>query len=474
MKSNFSTWAAYTSVKKNRRYKKKQLYLLAFGVSFDVTVLIYLGLYMIFGAIILYENIQQYGAQIRHIEVVLSANSINLVFILVIRSITAAFTRPGVPFSSTEFKMSLLPFSKAKLWLYCAVESWLIGVLYWTVAALLIGILTPFSVPFLIALAGIILLMQVLMKIPQWKLYQLRFTSKMLIVAMTVILMGVVRFVMIETGFILRGTAGLFITLLAVNVVLFRKLLQEIDWQKVVQTNDLIIWNMWFVNKMSHMEIKPPARQSWLSRVISSKKSRKPFDYQHQTAIYKRLWKSYLTEQKETVLRTLGSLLIILVLLSFHGDLVFGAAISLAIFLFVKMAASFFIGGFGDRLIFCLPWQLTAWKRAFLYWSYRAGLLVGVLTLVLLALFQMEVWWIPLQLLLYAYVLVLYIEHQLDTTMSLIAKAKSPVPLNRNLLMLLLFLLTTVSIAFPMVTLVVVVLLGKDFTRRKDGKIKNG
>ncbi|QTM98870.1 hypothetical protein ERJ70_05885 [Sediminibacillus dalangtanensis] len=453
-------WSVYRYVKRHRFRKKSKLYKLAFGVSFDVTISIYLGAFLLFGFFILYETLQESAERILQLQSFVTANYLNLMLIMLVRPVVTSYTRPGVLFSSAELKLSMLPFSKQQLWQYCIGEKMLKTTAFWTVLASLIAFITPLSFRFVMVTAGLIILMEVLVAVPQWRLYQKRFLMKLIASAGIVVIAAIVRMLNMFVGGSAWWMAALFVLLTGTNILLLKRATQSVNWSKVVQTNDLIIWNMWFINKISQMEIKPPPKQGWIQQLFTSRVNRKRFDYSDPVSIYRRLWKTYLLEQKEAVIRTIGSVLILLVLLGSRNDWLFGFGIALAIFLFVQMASSFFTGGFGNRLVYCLPWELKQWKRGFFFWFARAGLIICLVLTMCLLMLQEQLWWFPVQLWFYIGLTKRFFDYQLEIKMSVLAKTKRQMPVDQTLMVSLLFCLAANSIAYPFVSVIGMVMLG--------------
>lgn len=143
--SNPSTFQVYTYLKKNRMKKKQTLYKLALGISIDKTIAIYLAFTIAFGLFIAFDFIERYESWFTNLEAMLSTYYLTAMLIFLIRPVMASFTKPGILFSSAEFQISLLPYEKKKLWLYCVLEKWLKTVALLLFIATLLVILTPFS-----------------------------------------------------------------------------------------------------------------------------------------------------------------------------------------------------------------------------------------------------------------------------------------------------------------------------------------
>ncbi|WP_186576307.1 hypothetical protein [Aquibacillus kalidii] len=454
-----STFTAYYLIKKNRVQKKRKLYKLALGVSFDLTVSIYLGLFLLFGAFILFDTIKQYQHYFLEIESFISSNIVLLPLLFVIRPLYLSFTKPGILFTSAELKLSMLPFSRQKLWIYCLLEKWLKIVMGTFSLGIIIGLVTPFTFNLIWPLIILTVLMQLLMSIPQWYLYQQPIIKKLLIIFVVMVLTGVTRIGSLAFEPPYLWIAILLVVLLLSNILIFKSCHTHVDWQKVIQTNDLAVWNIWFVNQMSKMQIKPEKRQGWLQQIVKRKKEKLPFDYQDKTIIYKRLWRRSFAEEKEQVIQTIGGILVLLIVLCFQAKWLFGLGICLAIFIFSKMVASFFTAGFSEKLLHSLPWDMEVRIKAFKYWVNWVAIFLGVVLTILLLSSGVNWLWIPMLILLYITVTTFYINRQLRLRQSLLIKENGYQSFWEESLSLLFFGLVLVSIVYPIVSVAFIFLL---------------
>ncbi|MDL4840137.1 hypothetical protein [Aquibacillus rhizosphaerae] len=458
MKSHPSVRRAHHNIRRGRWNKKKKLYKLAFGLSFDLTISIYVGLFTLFGGVILYDTIQQYSGFFSEIERFLLNNYLTILLVLIIRPLIGAANRPGILFSSAELQLSLLPYSIKELILLCMIEKWKKTLIILCSLALLLGLITPFSSLFLLSVTALIFVMDILMTYPQWRLYQFPFRKKFIYILLAILIVAITRTVasIFHTDLLL--IVGLCLLIGMVGIIL-RDTRGYVNWTKVVQTNDLIIWNIWFINKMSEMEIKPPTRQGLLGQLFRSKKSKKPFRYRDGSAIYRKLWKLYFIDHREQVVQTIGSIIIILSVLSFHGPWLIAISISLSIFLYAQMIAGFFSDGFSDKLIFSIPWDLNMWRNAFLKWVFGVGIILLLCVIFIFLLQGDYLIWIPFQLLLYGSVAVYFIRLLISERISILKKQYKKITWKQTVITVLLFLIVINSVVYPWVSISCLILV---------------
>ncbi|WP_077624486.1 hypothetical protein [Sediminibacillus massiliensis] len=468
MSQNPSTLSAYRFIKKSRFQKKKKLYKMALGVSFDVVICVYLGAFLVLGGFIAYDALQQYQNLFVTAEQFLSSNYLLIVLAMIVRSLFQSITKPGVLFTSAELKLSSLPYSREYLWLYCLLEKELSFIFAGSVVAIIAWLLTPLSAMFLFTTLSLVILLRFVLAIPQWILFQMKMWHKLVVIYLAAAICAGGRFMISLITNQITGLYLFFGILLIINLLLWNRAFKQVDWMRVIQTNDLLIWNMFFINKMSKMEIKPEKRNGWAQQLFQRKKYRKPFDYRKRTVIYKRLWRRSLWEGKELVLQTIGSILVLLVMLSFHGPWVLGVAVTLAVFLYGKMSASFFAAGFGEKLVHSLPWDLHSWKRSFLSWAYLAGIFLLIVLSIVLLLVNPSIW-VPFQIILYICVTDAYLQEQLENRMALLSKTPRNLPIYEELFPFAWFCLLFLSIPYPIVSVVSILFFLKK-TRKKQTK----
>ncbi|WP_117161683.1 hypothetical protein [Paraliobacillus sp. X-1268] len=454
-----SAYQAYRHVQKNRSNKKRKLYKLAFGVAFDKTILVYGIIFALFVVMIIYDTLQQFESYFITIEEVVSSNYTMVVILSILRPISMSSTRSGILFSSSEFMLSMLPYRKERLWLFCALNKNINFSLAMIGTGGLLAFLTPFSVQFLSVLVGIIIIIQWLMTIPQWVVYQLPWYIKWLAIPVsgfigsTVVLLAF----FISTQIHIISCIGLILVL--VNRLLWKRAFKHVNWQDIIQTNDLIIWNMFFISKMSMIKIEPPKRRGMFHHLVRNKRLKDPFPIYNSNKVYHRICFLYFTEHKEQVIKGLGSTLITLIALSFHNDWVFGVGIAVSSFLYAQVAVNFFTSIFQDKLLYSLPWQMDKWESVFLKWVYCPGLLLLIVAGTLLVLFADTGFWIPIQLGFYALAARELIYFLLQEKINQVSKGFDRISITILLWIVLLFFCTVQSVSNPTISLMVMVLI---------------
>ncbi|WP_407271761.1 hypothetical protein [Radiobacillus sp. PE A8.2] len=451
-----SAISAFLDIKRNRTKKKQKLYKLAFDVSIDITTSIYSVAFLIMCGFLIYGMMIEYRHVFLEIEQFIASQYTLLLFILVMRSLVSSFTRPGVLFSSAELQLSLLPYSMKRLWMYCAYEKWIKSILTWTVFATILTIITPFHASTLFPVAIVMIVIQILTTTLQWKLFQVNTLNKFIVIFSVGFLYGLTRLVyafMSLNNWYLVVTV--LIPLVIVNMLLIKRLFKKIDWMKVVQTNDLVIWNIWFVNQMSKVEIKPPKRQGLLQAIVHRTRSKKPFTYNLST-MYARLWRRHFAQEKEQLIKVFGGIIILLAVLSFKGPWMFGIAITLSIFLFANIGSFFFSSMFIDRLVSSMPWDMEIWKQSFLRWAYGGGGVVLLLLSILLLARTGISLWIPVQLLSYLAIASYYLKHQMREKAYVISRVEYVNKLVESTLIIGMFILTAISIVYPYVSFITI------------------
>lgn len=454
-----SAYEAYRHVQKNRTGKKRKLYKLAFGFAFDKTIAVYSSFFVLFAVMMVYNTLQQFESLFTTIEEVVSANYLMVVILSILRLLSMSSTRSGVLFSSAEFMLSMLPFRKERLWLFCALNKNIYFSLTMIGTGGLLAILTPFSVHFLSVVVGIIITVQWLMTVPQWVVYQLPWYIK----GFAILVSGLIGSVLALLAFFISTQiyliSGIALILVLVNFLLWKRAFKHVNWQEIIQTNDVIIWNMFFISKMSMIKIEPPKRRGMFHHLVRNKRLKNPFPISRPDKVYHRIFFLYFSEHKEQVSKGLGATLITLIALSFHNDWVFGVGIAVSSFLYAQVAVIFFTAIFQDKLLYSLPWQMDKWERAFLKWVYYPGFLLLVVTGILLALFTDTALWIPIQLGFYAMVAREFIYYLLQEKINIVSKGFERTSITIILWIMLLFFCIVQSVSNPAISLAVIVLI---------------
>src|SRR5690625_1456703 len=231
---------AYQLIKRNRFRRKKRMYQLAFSVMVDRTTAFYLLLlcgYFLVSLFIVGDFINDYHEQFIMIEEVAASRFWLILTILPLRYLNQSFSKPGVIFSSSEYQLSLLPYSRSKIWLRSTLEKWLKLALIYTIIGCLIILITPISISLLLKYILLFICFDVLMTVPQWKLYQQRTFIKIawLCLMLMINFIGVLLSFYTDMPIVGIIFIGLLIML---NILLKDKLFKNVNWNKVTEISD--------------------------------------------------------------------------------------------------------------------------------------------------------------------------------------------------------------------------------------------
>jgi len=188
--------STYLFMKKSRIRKKGKIYKQAIGVMIDPVIAIYLvliGSYAIVSSFfILGDLINDHHDNFIFIEAQATSRSWLILTILPLRYMLQSFSNPGVIFSSSEYQLGMLPFAKEKIWLVSAVEKWLKQTILYLVIGSIVVLVTPISSMLVFTYISLLLTMDIIMTIPQWKLFQVRVLPKLGWIGLILVLMSLV------------------------------------------------------------------------------------------------------------------------------------------------------------------------------------------------------------------------------------------------------------------------------------------
>lgn len=382
---------AYKLIKKNRLRRKVDIYKLAFGVLVDRTTAIYLLLliaYLFASVFIVGDLVEDYYDQFMIIEEVAIARFWLITTILPIRYILQSFGKPGIIFSSTEYQLSLLPYHRKEIWLLCVIEKWIKQIVIYTVIGLMIILLTPISYVLVIKYILMLICLSAIMTIPQWKLFQARFYTKL----------GWFFFLLFinATAFYLQTPLigiTLIVLLIIINTYLQRILFNGVNWDKVTEVSDYQLWTMWLISKASEVDIKRQKKYSMFQNLSIRKK---PFQY-NEKAIYQRLWFLYFGKNYHLLLQNIGAMFVLMTVFRFLNVFLFHLGLAIVIHVYTSILASFFKDQFRTDIVEVLPWDLSNYKRTFYKWAIYGGIVL--LIPVGLYLVTHISFWLPFQLL---------------------------------------------------------------------------
>ncbi|ENH96380.1 hypothetical protein J416_11070 [Gracilibacillus halophilus YIM-C55.5] len=454
-----STWSILQFLQKHRIQKKQKLYKLAFGVAFDWTIAIYIAFFAFFLLFIAYDELKNmeslfisYGERIDQ--------WFPLVVIgLIGKMLALSFQHPQIVITSAEWKLTSLPFSMKKIWRIFYVAEWAKRACFYLVMFLFISVIFPFDRELLFTWFLTLFVASSLLILPQWHLFQLAGRQKMQWYLFIVFMMIIWRFV----SLILDDTIWLVIVvgcLLFVNLFLWMKRFQQVDWMKVIDANDVRVWRMFFIEKMSDVEIESTQRQGIFSQIFRTEKDRQPFPYKNERVVFRRIWKRTLLKAKGQLLQLIGSIVLVLFILGSLGQWEFGLAISLTMFMFTKIIGSYFYEGLHEKMIHSLPWRIQMIKRSFLDWTIRLAVIYCILLLVAFIVLQTTSIFMFIQFILYISSLYYLLQLTINEHIYRFHHKWWKKPWQQNLIVIGIYIVMACSIALPLFSLFFVIVLG--------------
>lgn len=388
---------AYQLIKRNRFRRKMKMYQLALSVMVDRTTAFYLlllGGYFFVSLFIVGDFISDYHEQIIMIEEVATSRFWLILTILPLRYLNQSFSKPGVMFSSSEYQLSLLPYSRGEIWFRSAFEKCVKRALLYVIIGCLIILITPISFSLILKYILLLICFDILMIAPQWKLYQQHIIIKIIWLC----LMLVINF----TGFLLSlytdiPIVGIILIglLIFINIRLKDRLFKNVNWNKVTEISDFQLWNMWLISKASDVKITRQKKYSMFQKIGIGKK---PFIYREEN-IYHRLWVHYLGKNIGLLMQAIGALFIMLIVFLFMNDFLFYIGLVIAIYVYTTVLAVFFKDNFEADILRVLPWNLSVYKQSFFVWAIIGGIILLIPITTFLGV-NLSIW-TPFQLLFY-------------------------------------------------------------------------
>lgn len=265
--------------------------------------------------------------------------------------------------------MSRLPYARVKIWSFSLLESWLKQGIVFIFIGILLAVITPITPSLIFAYIALILFIDLLMKAPQWKLFQAPFFVKISLFVFVLVVNGIS--VMLHSEIIALSLLGL---LGIVNIRLIKTLFQQINWDKVIEVSDFHLWNMWLIAKVSETKFERQRKYSFFQHLACRKK---PFPYS-ENSIYHRLWQLYLGRSLNLIFQLIGVLFVLLVVLLFLNELAFYIGLAVSIHVYTTVIANFFSDQFKSDIVQVLPWNLSSYKRTYLKWTLYGSIILVI------------------------------------------------------------------------------------------------
>ncbi len=374
-----STWSVYRWVRKERARKKRNLYKQAFSLNFDWTLAFYLAIYTGVMLLIMFEWLQDFIPMFESWQTTSASWLWLLPFAVLIRACSQSFFHPGICFTSSELKLSVLPHSRNRLFWLMVAERGLVHCTVAFTASSLIGIITPFSFLFLLKVAAIYTLFFWLSLLIHWKMYSVSRWKKLLTMLLIFAVVGFSRYLILMAGWsgLVMGFA-LCIVMVGVNFYLLPRVLHHVDWAKVVGANDARVWNIRLISQVTRIEIKPPKRYGILQTYLRSRRAKQRFTNIY--SLYHRLWRNHLQSQFKYIGTTIVTCIVILTVLPGQVEWMLLVTTPIALFIYIEVAASLFEEQFHQELILrILPIEAKGWRATYFKWAVT-GVILLVLT----------------------------------------------------------------------------------------------
>lgn len=415
MTVNRTLFTMYRTIKRNRFRKKKNIYKQVYRMSFDKTVLLYalalLG-YIITAVFISgnFTNPLQNG--FAFLEEIGTRNFLVVVSIYPLRYMFQAFRQPGIILSSSEYQLSILPFGLREVWNVIVIEKWVKriggGLILW-----LMFVVTPLPNTLTGAYILTLLLIDIGMTAPLWRIYQQRLLSKLASFLGALLLIGLL--IYIEP---ILASVVVFISIILWNVFAWKHLLKQVDWGRVVEGSDHKVWKMPLISSITKVPFKREKRIYVLQKL---KFRRKKFDY-HAASIHHRLWHSYVLRNVRVLFQMFGILLGFMTAMIFVNPFIFYLSIAISVYIFTKMSASLFYDRFKTDILEVLPWDISSFRKSFLRWNLYGGVLL-IVPIIAYDIFHLT-WWVPLEVALIISVAIYALNNELERASVLLAKSK--------------------------------------------------
>lgn len=350
----------YLFLKKARFKKKLGLYKQALLLTLDFTSVFYMSLLV---GYFIYSIVSEGGlfVSIRSAFNFLDTNMLImltplLLYFLVI-NLMKGIKQSGVTFSESDYKLLMLPYEPKNIWIILLVERLFGALIKYSVLGLIVAVLTPLSLKMISLLIGYLLIINGLSTVVEWKMFNLHLIKKLLIIIGAGLVVIGLSFLPIEIALF-----SLLIVLLVINLLLYKRLYKNIDFEAVVLAGNYKTWNIPFVSYMSKTKTVKKERQTALTKF---KFFEKPLNYQ-TNAVNKRMLYLYLENNLKSILQLIGVLIILIVVAYFKITDYMYFIVALSIIIYASFSNTFFRGFLQTKLIEILPFRMNDYKKVFL------------------------------------------------------------------------------------------------------------
>ncbi|MEN2466941.1 hypothetical protein [Ornithinibacillus sp. JPR2-1] len=402
--NNASSWQAYWLIRRGRARKKMKVYKKMMALSFDLTTSLYsliVGGYVFASIFIFNDILAAYQDQFLFIEEQLTERFWLIFSILPLRYVFQSFRNPGILITSSEYQLAMLPYEMKRIVLFTALEKWVKLLLKYAIVSAAIILITPIKPEIIVVYLAVFWLIELLMTIPQWKLFQVRFIPRFILFVVLILVnfLGTVTKVNMIISIIV-----LTIVVLS-NFLLFKRMFTNINWGRVIEVNDFLVWNMPAVSKATKVKFK---RQRKHNLFLNRASRKKPFAYT-DSAIHRRLWLQHFRGNIEYIVQVIGGLVLAITVLSFFNAFLGMILIALSIHIYTAFCASLFVDRFHSGIVQVLPWNIESYRRTMRRWAIIGFIPVLIpITIIAVILYS---WWSITFLLL---VMSLYMIHYMN------------------------------------------------------------
>lgn len=443
-----SVWKAYLFLSKNRSRKKFKLLKTALELVMDKTTAIYLILFFgyIFAAMFIFGDIiEELNPYFDFIEANAETGFWVLLTALPLMYVFKSFSDPGIRFSSSEYQLSLLPYAREKIWLIILIEKLVKHTAVNVVILGMVAILTPISVRLISSYAALILAYEIIMSVPQWKLFQQHLWMKVMLFIMLIGVNAVgIVFASPIAGLVLAGI------IMVSHIYLVPRIFKQLNWSRITETSDYHMWNMQLISYASKTKMK---RRKQFGIFQNSPKRKVPF--RTEKGIHHRMWRVYLFKNYQLLFRLTGALLLMLIVLPFIHDIAQPIGMAIAIYAYNSVMSIFFIDRFRADILQALPWDLPGYRKSFFIWAAAGGTLLLVPAVI--AMYLIAGYWVFLYIALFFSVFLYGIFLRLNKSMAILAKKSKVFQLEEGIYFLCVVLVgysgvyPVLTFAFPVI-----------------------
>ncbi|WP_102029350.1 hypothetical protein [Salirhabdus sp. Marseille-P4669] len=407
-------------LRRNRFRKKWKLYKLIYSVVMDFTYGIYLFAFLVISLIAFKNYLSEMQPVFAMFQSVSYSWFITILIAFVIRSLFNSTRSSGVYITSAEYQLTLLPYKKEQVWLYCLVEKFIKITIYTILLFLALVILLPVHSEVIFLLCFTLWISNLTGTVIEWRLFQLGGLKKFFcVVGLSLLLIGFRLVIMYYPLPVKEVLFSSYAVLLVILIVLLAfSPLKNVDWAKVVSFGDVKVWNMMAVQRITKVQVKPPTKFQLLNQMFRGKRAKRPLPYK-LSSVSVRLWLPFFKDHLETIFKTIGTFLLLMVVFGFQGKIPLQISFSLGIVVVNAVISSLFVYQFQSPLMQVLPWRFADWYQSFKKWYLSFIVLYSLVAAAMLYFYHYSLLSILLNIVFYIVWL------RVDLDLAVIAKVKS-------------------------------------------------